>query len=114
MINILNSINELHRWCITQAEANLPFGSADGFEIIDDNYNQKFLGNVYDAAFAGVISCEVCKSKALAHDVAHAFKLLFCLSPYEYDILGPRYRDYCMALCYYLARIAYECFKSRT
>jgi hypothetical protein len=112
MINILNSINELHDLCLARAEANLPFSSGQDYEIVDEN-KQIYVGNVFDAAFAGEISCSVCKSVAQAHDVAHAFKLLFCLSPYEYDILGPRYKDYCMALCYYLARIDYECFKSK-
>lgn len=112
MINILNSINELHDLCLARAEANLPFSSGQDYEIVDEN-KQIYVGNVFDAAFAGEISCSVCKSVTQAHDVAHAFKLLFCLSPYEYDILGPRYKDYCMALCYYLARIDYECFKSK-
>ena len=112
MINILNSINELHDLCLAQAEANLPFGSGQDFESVDGN-KLVFVGNVYDAAFAGAISCSVSKNAAQAHDIAHAFKLLFCLSPYDYDILGSRYSDYCMALCYYLARIDYECFKSK-
>ena len=112
MINILNSINELHDLCLAQAEANLPFGSGQDFESVDGN-EPVFVGNVYDAAFAGEISCSVCKNAAQAHDIAHAFKLLFCLSPYEYDILGPRYEDYCKSLCYYLARIDYDCFKSK-
>lgn len=112
MKNILNSINELHDLCLARAEVNLPFSSGQDFESVDGN-KQVFVGNVYDAAFAGAISCSVSKNAAQAHDIAHAFKLLFCLSPYDYDILGSRYSDYCMALCYYLARIDYECFKSK-
>lgn len=112
MKNILYSINELHDLCLARAEANLPFSSGQDFESVDGN-KLVFVGNVYDAAFAGAISCSVSKNAAQAHDIAHAFKLLFCLSPYEYDILGPRYEDYCKSLCCYLARIDYDCFKSK-